>query len=384
MKINKWVFIAILFNFSSIISTGQEFQFMFEDSMRSYVVYEPSLAPNPDGYPLVIGLHGTGSDAYGMMGTAALVAKANQEQFIVACPNALNINLFTYFNAGGGYEELTHGINDLGFITAVIDSMIANYNIDTTRIYALGHSNGSMMAYRLAAELSYRIAAIGANAGPMLLDTCNPEYPVPIIHFHGLSDPLCPYEGTGDSILVYPPVDTTVSIWCKINGCSEKYDTIFSNDSGIVGKKWTSVSGESDIILYTIPNMPHKWSRESNYGIQTTDVMWDFLKLQSRNIETISGVVNKYAKDENLRLYQNYPNPFSISTLIKYSVHKPDKIVLRIYNLAGQEVETLVNEFQPTGDYEFTWQPKGLPGGLYFYKIQADEFSETHKLIIKK
>ena len=87
---------------------------------------------------------------------------------------------------------------------------------------------------------------------------------------------------------------------------------------------------------------------------------------------------------ERFSLSQNYPNPFNPSTMIKYKLGKSSHIALKIYNLAGQEIVTLVNEFQPAGEYEITWQPKELPSGLYFYKIQTKEFSETRKLILQK
>jgi photosystem II stability/assembly factor-like uncharacterized protein len=88
---------------------------------------------------------------------------------------------------------------------------------------------------------------------------------------------------------------------------------------------------------------------------------------------------------ESIELYQNYPNPFNPSTTITYNLSALADVTLKIYNLAGQELETLVNEFQTAGDYEITWQPKGLPSGIYFYRLQAgQEFSETRKIIFQK
>ena len=58
--------------------------------------------------------------------------------------------------------------------------------------------------------------------------------------------------------------------------------------------------------------------------------------------------------------------------------------MFKIYNLVGQEIETLVNEFQRAGEYEITWQAKGLPSGLYFYKIRVGDISETRKLLLQK
>ncbi|MBD3340248.1 MAG: T9SS type A sorting domain-containing protein [Candidatus Lokiarchaeota archaeon] len=87
---------------------------------------------------------------------------------------------------------------------------------------------------------------------------------------------------------------------------------------------------------------------------------------------------------KNPTLHQNYPNPFNPSTTIKYALQKSGNILLKIYNLSGQELEILANRYQTTGEYEITWQSKGLPSGIYFYRLQFGEFSETKKLILQK
>ncbi len=382
MRTTKSVVIIFLICLFSQNSYGQYKEFIYDGVVRQYAVYEPSLDPNPDGYPLLIGLHGAGADGYTMISTAFLIQKAIVEKFIVASPSSLKYPFVAWWNAGDGYEQICEGTDDVGFISALIDTMIMNYNVDTTRIYLLAHSNGSMMAYRMAAEVSHRIAAIATNSGQMVYEYCDPEYPVPIIHFHGLEDTTCPYEGRGDSIIVIPHADSVFAIWRGINDCNEIPDTLY-NENGILGKKWASSTGKSDIIVYTIEGWGHNWPRTVDPGIDATDVMWDFLKVQSRIIEpsTIEEK-NTASIPENYKLYQNFPNPFNPLTKIKYSVAKSSHITLKIYNLAGQEIETLVNEFQPAGEFEVLWQPQGLAGGLYFYKMLSDEFSETRKLLL--
>jgi polyhydroxybutyrate depolymerase len=384
MQKKKWIFIAISICLASQIVYGEEKQFLYDDSIRSYVIYEPLLAPEPDGYPLVIGLHGGGAGfgGYSFLGTANLVPKANAERFIVACPNSLMFGI-AFWNAGSGYEQITNGTDDTGFISAVIDSMIANYDIDTTRIYLMGHSNGSMMAYRVAAELSRRIAGLAVNSGQMVYEYCNPKFPVPILHFHGLDDDKCAYEGAGDSLLVLPSVDSVMAIWGAFNKCTSVPDTIL-NENGILGRKWASLDGKGDIVLYTIENWGHSWPRKGDPGIDASDVMWDFLKVHHKSTATNIKEDCINSLPDNFRLYQNCPNPFNPSTMIRYTLYRSSHIVLSIYNLVGQEIETLVNKHQPEGEYEINWQAKGLPNGLYFYKIQAGDYSETKKLIIQK
>ena len=97
-----------------------------------------------------------------------------------------------------------------------------------------------------------------------------------------------------------------------------------------------------------------------------------------------SGVEITENDTKDFMLCQNFPNPFLSSTIIKYSLQKPNHTTLKVYNLVGQELETLVNEFQTVGEYIITWQPKELSGGIYFYRLRVGEFSETMKLILSK
>jgi hypothetical protein len=115
-----------------------------------------------------------------------------------------------------------------------------------------------------------------------LIESCNPEYPVPIIHIHGLNDTRVPYEGTGYS----PSVDSTIAIWRGINNCYSNSYTIY-DVNGILGRQWDSIDGNGDIILYTIEGWGHEWPQDEA-GIEATDVIWDFLEQQRRVIDTDS------------------------------------------------------------------------------------------------
>jgi len=81
---------------------------------------------------------------------------------------------------------------------------------------------------------------------------------------------------------------------------------------------------------------------------------------------------------------QNYPNPFNVSTTISYTLLKTEYVTLKIYNLMGQEIETLVSAYQQTGKYEIQWTIDGLQSGIYLYRLTADNFSEIKKLILHK
>jgi len=97
----------------------------------------------------------------------------------------------------------------------------------------------------------------------------------------------------------------------------------------------------------------------------------------------ISGIeINIQKMPRNIVLYQNNPNPLRTSTCFKYELQSSAWVTLNIYDHAGQLIETLVNDFQNTGEYEKTWQPDHTPDGIYLYQLKADGFSETKKLIL--
>jgi hypothetical protein len=83
-------------------------------------------------------------------------------------------------------------------------------------------------------------------------------------------------------------------------------------------------------------------------------------------------------------LSQNYPNPFYHSTTIEYYLPASCNVILKVYSIAGREIETLVNEYQFAGEHKIFWRPKRLPDGVYFYKIQSGDFSETRKILLEK
>ena len=83
-------------------------------------------------------------------------------------------------------------------------------------------------------------------------------------------------------------------------------------------------------------------------------------------------------------LYQNFPNPFNPTTTIKYSIPKLSFVTIKIYDVLGSEVATLLNEERPAGTYELNWNANNISSGVYFYTLQAGDFVETKKMILLK
>ncbi|MBM4384205.1 MAG: hypothetical protein FJ091_12685 [Deltaproteobacteria bacterium] len=207
---------------------------------RSYVLHLPPAAAKGSALPLVLAFHGGGGNAEGFQAYAGLDAVADRAGFAVAYPNGTgpaskNPNLpipprlrrlFTW-NAGRCCAwAMENKAADVGFAKRVIEDAAERAPIDRARVFATGHSNGAMMAYRLAAEAADVVAAIAPVAGAMnLRSEFAPSRPVPVLHIHSVHDPRALFAGgnnksiTGQTIH-HEPVVAGLQAWEKRNGCS--------------------------------------------------------------------------------------------------------------------------------------------------------------------
>jgi polyhydroxybutyrate depolymerase len=168
-------------------------------------------------------------------------------------------------------------------------------NVDPKRVYATGMSNGGMMCYRLAAELSDRIAAIAPVAGTMAIDNYNPQRPVPVMHFHGKADNMVPFAGPSGrtpKFLGFKSVDDTITVVAKANGCPEEPRTEELPDKagdGTTVTKKTYGPGKdgAEVVLFVIEGGGHTWPGQqppvgfigkSTKNISANDMIWEFFE----------------------------------------------------------------------------------------------------------
>lgn len=105
----------------------------------------------------------------------------------------------------------------------------------------------------------------------------------------------------------------------------------------------------------------------------------------SNDVPGVTGVTEEAMdKPEKFLLYQNYPNPFNPSTSIEYQIHEPSFVTLKVYDVLGKEIITLVNQEKQIGSYDVEVNATGLPSGIYFYKLQAGSFVQTKKMVVMK
>ncbi len=99
---------------------------------------------------------------------------------------------------------------------------------------------------------------------------------------------------------------------------------------------------------------------------------------QLTDIEDLHSIPTGYSLD------QNFPNPFNPSTSIRFSIPHASFVSLKVFNLLGEEVGSIVNQNLPAGTFNFQWNASGVPSGVYFYKIQAGQYTQSRKMVVIK
>jgi polyhydroxybutyrate depolymerase len=252
---------------------------------RTYLLHVPPGYSDRRSVPLVIGLHGYTSSSTSFEGQSGLSPKADAEGFIVAYPDGLRYPWTASnpqaWNAGGRYETWTRGTDDVGFIEQMIELIQKHYAIDAARIYVTGHSNGSFMAYRVAYELSCKIAAIAPHSGQMVYEASTPaRCPVGVLHLHAVNDNSVLYNGmtsNDPNTLEYPPVETALARWASMFGCSASPEVTFTNDD-YTTSRWRCPGDYPTIELIRTDRGEHHWFRPDNSGVAGTDVIWEFFR----------------------------------------------------------------------------------------------------------
>lgn len=165
---------------------------------RHYIIHTPPNYGHDGSLPLVLVFHGGGGNPENGREMTGFNDVADKYGFLVAYPAGTGITndkLLTW-NAGRCCgKAMKKQVDDVGFVSQVIDDIDAKYHIDKKRVYATGMSNGSMMSYRLGCELSDKLAAIAPVAGQAVVDGCKPKRAVATFHIHGTADQCARYEG---------------------------------------------------------------------------------------------------------------------------------------------------------------------------------------------
>ena len=262
----------------SFQSSGQE---------REYLLYVPSSYDRSKPTALVISLHGAGLWGAAQKETSQWNRVADANGFIVVYPSG----------AGGGGPRVWHEdggarpSRDVTFISQLIDTLEARYNIDPRMIYANGLSNGGGMSFVLSCTLSDRIAAVGMVGAALLVpfSWCTDQRPVPMIAFHGTADAAAPYKGGFSWVAPqrFQGVRAFTASWARRNRCATNpVDSVVATD--VTRLEYTKCADDAAVVLYTIKGGGHTWPGgqplpewfvgTTSNRIDATSLMWAFFR----------------------------------------------------------------------------------------------------------
>lgn len=254
---------------------------------REYLLYVPTSYDSAKPSPLVISMHGAAGWPAQQRELSEWNRLADREGFLVVYPAGIEGTgpRVWHVDRGDGLEK------DVRFIADLIDKIAADYNIDRTRIYANGMSNGGGMSFVLSCTMSARIAAVGlvASAQTLPWSWCTDPRPVPMIAFHGDADPLVPYHGgvSWGAPKPFPDITVWAAKWARRNRCQPNaIETRVTSD--VMRREFTHCAGDAAVILYTIEDGGHTWPGggplpewgvgRTTHSIDASAVVWSFFR----------------------------------------------------------------------------------------------------------
>jgi polyhydroxybutyrate depolymerase len=260
------------------------------NNRRSLIHVPPSYDPSK-GTTLVLNFHGVTSTPERQAEQTRMNEESDARGFLVAYPAGV-LNSWNGGQCCG--TAWFNSVDDVQFVADLITKIEEEYCIDPRRIFAAGLSNGGFMTYRLACELSDRIAAVAVVAGSLGVEpaTCTPSRAMPVLHFHGTADPVVPYNGglpllhwQVGGTLDFRSVDETLSFWRTLEGCSDASQVVYQQgDSTCV--KWPGCDYGSEVGLCTIDGGGHTWPGgatppilgHTTHDLSANDMMLDFFE----------------------------------------------------------------------------------------------------------
>lgn len=238
-------------------------------TIRDYIIHIPQSYSGNETVPLLFVFHGFGGNMESSYNNSKFYQIAENENFIVVHPNGIS----SQWNAVSANDNI-----DIQFIDELITKLQNEYNIDASRIYSCGMSNGGYFSFLLACELSSKIAGIGSVTGLMfqnVLDNCEPSRAIPIIQIHG----------TDDAIVNYSNVNEVLTFWIHHNNTNTMpiVTNIPNTDTtdGSTVERFVYENGNNNAAIHhlKITGGRHKWpGYEGNMDINASEEIWAFLK----------------------------------------------------------------------------------------------------------
>jgi polyhydroxybutyrate depolymerase len=372
--------ISLLFSFLLTVAVRSQVNgsFSFDGINRTYMVYLPQNYTAGDSFPLLLALHGLTQSGQSIMGFSGFNLIADTADFIVVYPDGVG-NAWNVGFAGGSTAD------DVGFISALIDTLYQTYNIDLNRVYSTGFSNGGFLSYRLACELGDRIAAIAPVAGTMTdgsYNLCSPERQMPVLHIHGTNDFVVSYNGGFGN----KSVDQVLSFWNDYNNCPgipliENLPDLVAEGSTVKRYTWSPCEESSEVMLLKIINGGHTWPGSvgiTGIGITNRDIsasgeIWKFVSRFS--LELTTGF--EQIRPDNLLVY---PNPVTGNALV---IEFPDILPGSVFSVISSDGRTVISHSIPQNSTRIVTDISNLTPGFYLAILSGSGKRIVSKFVIQ-
>jgi polyhydroxybutyrate depolymerase len=347
---------------------------------RNYRLYIPAIFTGASARPLIINMHGYTSNAIQQQFYTNFEPIADTANFLMVYPNGTFTGGSQFWNAGIS----SVGVNDISFLSNLIDSLKAQYNIDLNRVYSTGMSNGGFMSHTLACELSNRIAAIASVTGSIFVSqygtNCHPTRPVPVMQIHGTADATVPYIGNS----TMAPIDSVVKYWVRKNNCNVVPTTSalpnINVTDGCTADHFVYASGTSGSTVehYRINGGAHTWPGApisigvTNQDFSASKEIWRFFRPFKLNALTSAIEVDK----QNLN-FSLFPNPANNQLQFKFDGYNQQLLSIEIVDICGKMV---ISEHHHSNNI----QVGHLNSGLYFMTISVNGKQLANQKFIKE
>jgi polyhydroxybutyrate depolymerase len=297
-----WLIISLFLGPACQIAIADQIRMDFEHdgTSRSYHLYVPTSHNRNEQVPLLILLHGRSSNARRMADLTKFNLRADNHGFVVVYPEGID-GQWNYLHGISGFREQP---NDSDFLVEIVDGVKNSYNIDATRIYVAGISNGGFMAQRLACYAPDKFAAfasVAAGGYAAMQVECKNASPINMLYVHGTADEKVPWQGLGikdgegNRQLVTMSISNSVKFWVDRNHCGPNIDRKEILPAGRSPGTQVKILTSSDcidnaqVVLYAVIGGGHNWPGEPNIippeiagrvnmDIHASDVIWSFFR----------------------------------------------------------------------------------------------------------